>query len=206
MPLRNPSIFYDRLRAGLLGPTLSDTEVDGVRKILAACEGFPLSHTAYCLATAYHETAHSMQPVEERGGDAYFFRMYDKDGARPALAIKQLGNTQPGDGVRFRGRGYPQLTGRANYARADRELGMNGSLLAVPSQALKADVAAKIMRLGMSEGWFTGKKLSDYLPMNLPAEHKAFVNARRIINGTDKAELIAGYADEFQRALIQANA
>ena len=63
--------------------------------------------------------------------------------------------------------------------------------------ALQADVAARIMFTGMAEGWFTGKKLGDYM-----ANGKAdYVNARRIINGTDRAGQISGYARVFEAAL-----
>ena len=48
--------------------------------------------------------------------------MYDKDGERPKVA-KDLGNTQKGDGVRFPGRGYVQLTGRSNYGKAGKLVG-----------------------------------------------------------------------------------
>ena len=69
---------------------------------------------AYALATTYHETAFTMQPIHERGGPKWFFHVYDKDGGRPKVAA-DLGNSQKGDGVRFHGRGYVQLTGRSNY-------------------------------------------------------------------------------------------
>jgi putative chitinase len=79
-------IFFARARAGkLLGPTLTQSEVDGCTAILDAMMGAPLAYVAYALATAYLETAHTMQPIEEFGGPAYFFRMYDKGGNRPAL-------------------------------------------------------------------------------------------------------------------------
>ena len=47
---------------------------------------------------------------------------------------------------------------------------------------------------GMTEGLFTGKRLSDYLPGN-------YTWARRVINGNDKATTIAGYARHFEAAL-----
>lgn len=196
--LTKPAAFFSTLRMGLLGPTLSQEEVSGCEAILAAAKGWPVSWAAYALATAYHETAHSMQPVKEFGGDAYFRRMYDIEGNRPSVA-RALGNLQPGDGVKFAGRGYVQLTGRANYARAASELGE--PLVETPDLAMRPDLAAKILRAGMSQGWFTARKLSNYLPAKGPATQPQFVAARKIINGLDRAGDIAAYAMQFQTAL-----
>lgn len=190
--------FYEAVRKGLLGPTLTPSEVSGCSAILAAMDGAPLAWAAYALATAYKETAHTMQPVNEMGGDAYFMRRYDITGQRPDIA-KQLGNTVPGDGREFHGRGYVQLTGRANYAKASAKLGVD--LIGNPDRALDDDVAAKVMRRGMQEGWFTGKGFGAYLPGVGPATVGQFAQARRIINGQDAAGEIAGYAMQFQAAL-----
>ena len=198
MSLANPAAFFDLLRAGLLGPALSPGEVDGCDAILTAVEGLPIAWTAYALATAFHETASTMQPVTERGGPAYFARLYDIAGLRPKLAIAN-GNTTPGDGAKYAGRGYVQLTWRNNYAKAGKECGVD--LVTHPELALSPEIAAKILREGMKRGWFTGKGFADYLPTATEALLPDFVRARRIINGTDKAEQIAGYAMEFQRAL-----
>jgi len=186
-----PERFFAALRAGLLGPELSQAEVDGVEAILSACTGWPLSWTAYALATAYHETAHTMRPIMEYGA-AYFTRMYDPEGLRPAVAA-QLGNTEAGDGCRFCGRGYVQLTGRANYARA--------GLVDDPDRALQPTVAAEVLERGMREGWF-GRRLMDVLPLGGQATRRQFIAARRAVNGQDRAALIADYALRFQDALL----
>lgn len=197
----NPGVFFDACRHGIMGPTLDQGEVDGANAILEAMQGTPRSWCAYALATAWHETAHSMQPIHEMGGPNYFFRMYDIGGNRPSLA-KANGNTQPGDGAKYAGRGYVQLTWRNNYRRAGQELGE--PLEDQPELAMLPAIAAKIMRKGMEEGWFTGRKLATYLPTNGNALTSAFVNARRIINGTDRAQDIANYAVAFQSALEKA--
>jgi putative chitinase len=197
----NEKLFFDAMRVGLLGPKLDEGEVTGCQAILEACAGFPVAWTAYALATAYHETAHTMLPVKEFGGPKYFARMYDITGARPTLARK-YGNTNVGDGVKFAGRGYVQLTWRMNYKRAGEKLGVD--LLRDPDLAMNKDIAAMILRHGMREGWFTGQGFSDHLTDTGPAGRAQFRSARKIINGTDKADLIAGYALEFQEASIAA--
>jgi len=127
-----------------------------------------------------------MQPIHERGKVAYF------DKYEPGTKIgKALGNTVSGDGYRFRGRGYVQLTGRRNYALASKKLGVD--FVADPDRAIEPNLAANIIVAGMSEGWFTGKKLSDY---------RSYEDMRRVVNGVDKADLIAGYAEKIERALL----
>jgi putative chitinase len=195
----NAATFFDKARAGrLLGPSLSQSEVDGCSAIMDAMAGAPLAWTAYAFATAYLETAHSMQPINEVGGEAYFFREYDHKGNRPSIA-RQLGNTQDGDGALYHGRGLVQLTGRGLYAKAGAKLGVD--LVGNPSLALRADIAAKIMRQGMTDGWFTGKSFVSYLPTAGQGVVAQFVSARRIINGQDRAGDIASYAMAFQEYL-----
>ncbi len=148
-------------------------------------------YAAYLLATAKHETAGSYRPCLERGLRRYF----DKYEAGTALG-QRLGNTKPDDGWRYRGRGYVQITGRSNYARLGQVLGV--PLLGEPTLALEPALAYQIMSIGMLRGLFTGRKLSDYLT----GDGADYVNARRTVNGLDRAALIAGYAEEFERALI----
>ena len=194
--------FFAGVRA-TFGP-LTQGQVDGFNAVLKALAGWPVSWQAYALATAWHETAKTMQPIKERGGEAYFKRMYDIEGARPAKA-RELGNLTPGDGAKFPGMGFVQSTGRANARRATVELRKRGilgpadDLEATPHLLMRPDIAAAVLRLGMEEGWFTGKKLVDYLPRD--RQGGDYVNARRIINGTDKAAEIAAHAVKFEKAL-----
>lgn len=187
MTLSNPKAFYANLRTGILGPVLTPEEVLGCEAILDAMEGLPLSHVAYALATAYHETNATMQPVRE----AYWLS--------EAWRKKNL-RYWP-----FYGRGYVQLTWAENYAKADKKLGLGGSLIKNPDRAMEPDIAAKIMRFGMVEGWFAGDKkgrhtLARYLPATASLEE--FRSARPIINIHDKDLLIARHALQFQAALI----
>ena len=190
--------FFDKLRSGIMGPKLDDDEVSGTTAILEAMAGLPTSWTAYAAATAFHETAHTMQPIKEFGGDKYFTRRYDINGQNPRLA-RTLGNTEPGDGAKYAGRGYVQLTGRSNFVKAGVKLGVD--LVNNPDLAMNKDIAALILRHGMKDAWFTGRGFSHYLPADGAATRAQFQAARRIINGVDKSDLIAGYALEFQSAL-----
>jgi hypothetical protein len=166
---------------------LSQSQVDGFNILLDATSALNARHRAYVMATAWHETARTMQPIPERGSKAYFSK-YD---ASTALG-RRLGNSLPGDGYRFRGRGFVQITGRRNYNRASRVTGVD--LLANPDLAMDSVIAAKIIVSGMTEGWFTGKKLADYAD---------YLDMRRVVNGRDRAALIAGYAQHFEAALTK---
>lgn len=203
--LRQPAAFYDALRSnGVLGQKLSGPQVDGCEALLMACRDWPLAWTAYGLATPAWETGRTMQPVREKGsgdhdGDGLDDYLERYDTGRLAIA---LGNTpaHDGDGQLYAGRGYVQLTGLANYRRFGAELAL--PLVTDPDLALRTDVAARVLTLGMGKGLFTGRKLDDFLPAHGKAERFRYIAARRIINGQDKAEEIADMALDFEAALI----
>lgn len=176
--------FYDHVREHLFHGKILQSQVEGIEEIGSAWDQYGDGDNrklAYVLATALHETAATMQPIVEYGSRSYF-RRYD--------GRHDLGNDQAGDGYKFRGRGYVQVTGRTNYTKWERRL--NVPLTSDPDLALQPDVAGHIAIAGMMLGSFTGKKLSDYIGGGVD-----FYNARRIINGTDRAEKIAGFAEEF---------
>jgi putative chitinase len=198
--------FFAAVRLNPFPGSLSVGQVSGIEAILDACPvDTPLEHLAYDLGTCPIETGWTMLPIKEKGGAAYLARMYDIRGDRPAKA-RELGNVNPGDGIAFCGRGYVQLTGRANYRKATqrlRALGLIGAdqdLETNPDLAMHPDVAAAVLFIGTREGWFTGKKLSDYLG----AGKTDWTGARRIINGQDLAGEIALHAQAFAAALKKA--
>lgn len=143
----------------------------------ASKRGLLRNQLAYVLATAYHETAHTMKPVREYGGEKY-------------LKSKKY--------YPYVGMGYVQLTWDYNYKKAGQKLGVD--FMSNPKLLLDPKYATPILIIGMIEGWFTGKKLSDYITLN----KSDYVNARRIINGVDKKELIAGYAEQYDKLLLEA--
>ena len=110
---------------------------------------------------------------------------------------KTLGNTNAGDGARFCGRGFVQLTGRSNYFKAGKFVGVD--LIANPEKACDPDIAYRIATEGMLEGWFTGKKLSQYFA---DGKLPQWEQARRIINGMDKSSKIASIARQFDEILV----
>lgn len=137
---------------------------------------------AYMLATTYHETARTMEPIEEYGKGR---------GRKYGQKIKQSGKPYNTPDQLYYGRGFVQLTWYENYERFGKLLKIN--LLEEPYLAMRAEISTKILFEGMIHGLFTGKKLSHYLN----ADKSDFIGARKIINGTDKAELIAKYAERF---------
>jgi putative chitinase len=172
----------------------TQSQVNGIEQLLGFIEADPgltdLRWVAYLLATVRHECANTWQPITEFGAPAYFKR-YD-----PGTRVgRVLGNTQPGDGARYKGRGYVQLTGRGNYRQFGQQLSLG--LEEHPELALQPQLSYRIASLGMRLGMFTGKSLSHYLH----GETTDYRHARAIINGLDQADRIAGYATRMELGL-----
>jgi predicted chitinase len=179
--------FFDHTRPVFFPTGLKQDQVNNINLILDECRlaGITdLRWLAYILATVYHETAGEMRPIEE----------YGKGAKRP------YGIPDPQTGHAYYGRGFSQLTGRDNYDLFGRRLGID--LLRKPELALQAAYSAKILVLGMSKGLFTGKSLADYFA----GSEGDWINARRIVNGSDRAQLIANYAHIFHQGFELAQA
>lgn len=186
---------------------LTQQQVDGYNFILQSWEDHfwettSIPQMCVVLATSYHETGHAMQPIAENGNAAYFTRMYDINGSRPDTARK-YGNLLPGDGIKYRGRGYVQLTWHVNYEKATkrlRELRLldDEDFVRNPDLVMLPKFAVSILFIGMEEGWFTGRKLDAIVDDKIDGdEHEDFLKSRAIINGKDRDELIAGYAMKY---------
>ena len=158
---------------------------------------------AYILATVFHETAGTFKPVIE----SYWVRdrLIRKYGRKRGIRrfYEWLKQTLPTSKYfPYVGRGYVQLTWKDNYEKASIMLTEHyGSeyidLVSNPSWAMIPEFAAIILIKGMIDGFFTGRKLDDYISDN----RVNFIDARRIINGKDRAKRIARYAEKYKRIL-----
>ncbi|MBI4853784.1 MAG: hypothetical protein HY819_18475 [Acidobacteria bacterium] len=141
----------------ILGMAERDSSIDGVYQL------------AYMLATATWETGH-FEHLDEQGSEKYLSKYQNK-----------IGNTQTGDAQRYRGRGYVQLTGRANYKNATEKLNLdNVDFETNPFLASEPEYAYPIMVRGSLEGWFTGHKLGAYVTAD--GSKRDYRNARNVIN------------------------
>lgn len=184
-PARPLLAYGDRLISSLPDSGMRRFAASSIPLILQECQRdsvVDLAQIAYILATARHESRLGQWMLEFASGTAYEGRA-------------DLGNTQPGDGVRYKGRGFVQITGRLNYTRWSDRSGLD--LLGNPPLTEEYNIAAIILVLGMRDGSFTGHKMDDYLS----GDRQDFYNARRIVNGLDKADLIAGYARDFLKVM-----
>lgn len=201
--------FYRELRkgsSGLFGTSLSQKQVDGMENLLdvwSTYVGGPIDALSYNLATSYHETARTMQPIMERGKRAYFNKY--EPGTRLG---KVLGNTVPGDGYKFRGAGHVQNTGRRNAEYSSKQLqelfGLDVDFVENPDLRLDPVLSALSLFVGNQQGWWTGKGLSKYLDgvqESAEEDFREYENARAVVNGRDRAKLIAQYAVSFEKAL-----
>ena len=183
----------------IFGGSLTQGQVTNINFMLTEVNAAKITnpyHFAYMLATVKHETAKTMAPIKEIGSPEYFFKMYDMKGTRPKVAAS-LGNTYAGDGAKFFGRGYVQITGRSNYSKFGKLIGVD--FIKNPDLALDPENAVKIMIQGMTKGLFTGVSLSTFTDAKGNLD---MYNARKIINGLDRATIIADYAKQFLTAIL----
>jgi predicted chitinase len=196
--------FFARLRSALFGGRLSQGQVDGINAILDAWQArqmVDLRWLAYMLATAYHETGKTMEPVREtlaQSDDQAISRLENayRSGRLPQVKTPYWRKDE--DGHSWFGRGLVQLTFKRNYKAMSEALGLE--LLSDPSRAMEMGVSADILVVGMRDGMFSGRKLADYFN----DKSTDWQNARRIINGMDRAKDIAAYGRTFHAVLLEA--
>ena len=196
--IMNRQLFFQEINRSLFNGRLNDRQREGILHKLAAFAKFEVTDDrwrAYMLATSYHETAHTMQPIEEWGkgrGKSY------------GRKIKQSGQIYTWPDQIYYGRGDVQLTWYENYERMGDLMGL--SLLEQPELALDPEISAQIqvewMILGRSNrGDFTGYSLENFFNHHRDDPF----GARRIVNSLDSAHTIAGYHYKFLEAIRKAS-
>jgi len=196
-------VFFAAVRKSLFWGKLTQAQVDGMNDLLDVWQergSADPRHLGYALATDYHETGSKMQPVREG------FKTTDK--AARGWVQRHYGHKGPKwycwpqgpHGHVYYGRGDVQLTWYENYLKMGEILGL--PLAEKPDMVLQSKVSKAVLIEGMlngasQDGDFTGKSLEDYFN----DEDDDPIGARRIVNGTDKAQLIASYYDEFMDAI-----
>lgn len=187
--------FFDTVRRDLFRGNLRQSQVDGMNHLLEVWERHyekdnPRDGTqwlAYALATFFHETAETMEPIEEYGKGSG----------------KQYGYPVGPYNQRYYGRGHVQLTWETNYKNGEKFLKERYNVVHTihkdPHKMLEGQVSALVSYDGMIHGWFTGVGLPKYFNSTMEDPR----NARRIVNGTDRMDLIAGYYWKFKNALKQ---
>jgi len=180
----NRQYYFDSVRGALFSGHMTQPQVDGQNALLdyGETQRWDDRWLAYLLATTFHETAQTMEPISEYG-----------KGAGKPYGVPD----GPYDQVYY-GRGFVQLTWYQNYQKQDDKLQLNGKLVETADLALDLQIATEIIFGGMQDGDFTGVGLGKYIN----DAQTDFYNARKIVNGLDQASTIAGYATKFANAIV----
>lgn len=219
----NRKIFFDGYRK-TFGP-MSREQVNGLERLLGCIENDKyirdIRDASYILSTVKHETANTFQPIHEYGSKSYFIKRYGGQTRKG----KELGNDTPEEGYYYAGKGDTQTTGESNYERAedairkeypevvaefeartgrkfDLTVGDQPNDENDPQNMMDPSISYVAMSYGMRTGMFTGKKLRDFIN----SRGTDYVGCRKVVNGRDKAALIAGYARSFEEILKSATA
>ena len=182
--MKDAGVFYAGLRK-VTGP-LNEIQVKIIEAVLKSASHWTIGELAYGLATAWHECR--LMPIEEIGkGKGKAYGVPGKYAQAPY------------------GRGLVQLTWDVNYEWADKicsDAGLipKGAILKDFSLVMRPDIATMILIKGMETGAFTGKRVGDYVGELGTVE--GFRQARRVINGMDRAGDIASYAMTIQQGII----
>lgn len=210
-------IDYDAIRPHMPGEKLLQSQIDGMNAIISAFNKWGdgnKQRLAVILGTGRWETGHTFQPVKETQtardktppSDTTVIRRLDA----AFKAGKLLGVKTPYWRKGWFGRGFVQLTHEANYQGPARDAVLKAfgvDIHANRDETLRPDIAAFILVRGMLEGWFTGRKLLQYvddLDDDDVKDLHEYLISRAVVNGHDKAKQIADYALQFEHALVAA--
>lgn len=206
MPIFDRKTFFTYARRAPFGNRLTQEQVEGMSALIEVWERYhgegDIRWLAYILATAFHETGGRMVPVREGFAktDAQARRIVAKYRYGKPDATSDGKPIGAATGHVYYGRGHVQLTWKDNYVRMTDLLGID--LVNDPDAALLPEVSAHILIEGMLRGVskagdFTGKSVESYFTDVVDDP----VGARAVVNGTDKAKLIAGYHQNFLDSL-----
>lgn len=191
------SVHLNCMDTGLFGPTFAKALLETQAVDNPGPYGLPTwwqggNKDQLALAVAKEGKA---QGVTDRNQLCYIMATIQHETAATYKPIAEYGGARQRYAPYY-GRGYVQLTWKYNYEKYGTML--HQDFVNHPDLVMQPDVSLFIIVNGMRDGIFTGKKLSDYIS----GSRVDFVNARRIINGLDRADLIAGYAQQWQQTQL----
>jgi putative chitinase len=201
--------FFDAVRESVFGGALTEGQVEGTELLLDMwAEHYPDlidAGMAYILASCFHESARTMQPVREMlaSTDASAVRILDRAWAKGQLKGVRAPYWRSG----WFGRGLIQITLKDNYRRMTAWLhkqGVDVDLVANRDLALDPEISARIAFEGIIHGLFrNGHWLAKYIDQ----DRADFIAARKIVNGPfrDDDVRIARHARAFLFALKAAH-
>ena len=180
----------------ILSMPITESQVLGFNAILKVLneENATKEEASYILATALHETNRKMIPKEEDEYTEFYVEMYDIEGSRKTTALR-LGNTEAGDGEKYKQRGFISILGKNNYKALEELLKL--PLVEKPELLTDIEVASKALVKGMLEGTYTGFYLSKYINKR----NVDYVNARRVTKGIENAKKVSILAQQIERAV-----
>ena len=169
----NLSVYFGFVKDRIFGGSLTRGQVEGQERIIDYWQ--------------------SEYPQVSRDQMAYVLATIFHETARKMVPVKEAGGEAYLRSKRYHpyiGVGLVQVTWKQNWQRWG---------IKTMADGLSWPIALRSTFEGMKIGAFTGRKLSDYIGNG----RRDYVGARRIINGTDRAQLVAGYAEKFREALIK---
>lgn len=204
MDIKTENKFWEYIAEHVFEGRVSDKLKDNINVIIDSYYAYRFGskyELTYILATVRHECYHptlnpDMNPIREgfaktnQGAINAVTKLYQSGKIKKNYALPDAQTGQS-----YYGRGYAQITHKVNYEILGKAIDVD--LANHPDKALEPEISAKILVVGSTHGLFTGKKISDYITEEGPD----YYNMRRVINGLDKADLIAGYAKEIEHAI-----